>query len=290
MNHVEAKILDGVAFLYPEIFSDLDSYCEKYKFYIDDAISVFDREIQFYISYLDFISNLKEAGMNFCFPEINDKSKDIYCYDSFDIALANRLCSEKAPVILNDFYLKEKERIIIVSGPNQGGKTTFARMLGQLHYLSGLGCPVPGTSAQLFLFDNLLTHFEKEEDIKNLRGKLQDDLVRIHDILQKATENSVLILNEIFASTTLQDQIYLSKHIMRKILKLDLICVWVTFIDELAVMNEKNVSMVSTVIPENPAVRTCKIIRGPANGLAYAISIAEKYNLTYNRLQERLNK
>ncbi|MBN1486549.1 MAG: DNA mismatch repair protein MutS [Anaerolineae bacterium] len=288
MSYVEAQILDCVAKLYPDIFATLETYCTQHDPFLDPTIRTFDREIEFYVTYLDYIADIQRAGLNFCYPQISAADKNIYNMDGFDIALAHQCVTEQEPTICNDFYLQDTERIIVVSGPNQGGKTTFARAFGQLHYLACLGLPIPGREARLFLYDQLFTHFEKEEDIRNLRGKLQDDLVRIYAILNAATPNSIIIMNEIFTSTTLHDASFLGRKIMERIIQLDLLCMCVTFIDELADMSEKTVSMVSTIVPENPALRTYKIIRKPADGLAYAMFIAEKHRLTYTHIQERI--
>ena len=288
MNHVEAKILDRVALLFPDIFLDLDTFCEENKYYADKTIVNFDREIQFYIAYLEYLEMFKQEGLNFCYPEFSNPQKGVYDYEGFDLALSYKLINEKSSVVLNDFYLENKERILVVSGPNQGGKTTFARTFGQMFYLASLGLLVPGRKAQLFLFDKLFTHFEKEENIQNLHSKLEDELVRIHDIFEQATPVSIIIMNEILTSTTLQDAIFLSKKIMEKIIQLDLLCVWVTFIDELASFSEETVSVVSSVVPENTATRTFKMVRGPANGLAYTLSMVEKHQLTYEVLKQRI--
>jgi DNA mismatch repair protein MutS len=288
MNHVEAGILDLVARLYPNVFSRLDTFCAENRDYLDETISVFDREIQFYVAYLEFIARLERAGLPLCYPTLCQQEKEIYDIQGFDLMLAYKLLTTtNAPIVCSDFSLTGEERILVVTGPNQGGKTTFARAFGQIHYLASLGCPVPGREAHLFLFDRLFTHFEKEENIRQLQGKLQDDLVRIRRILEQATPDSIIILNEIFASTTYQDAVFLGRKIMEEVARLDLLCVCVTFIIELTTC-EKVVSVVSMTAPDDPAQRTYKLVRRPADGHAYAVSIAEKYHLTYAHVKERI--
>jgi DNA mismatch repair protein MutS len=288
MNHVEERILGFVARLFPDVFQALDEFCSRHARYIDKKIRAFDREIQFYVAYQDFIAPMKAAGLEFCYPAVSAGSKRIWARGSFDLALAAKLMPGADAVVGNDFHLNGPERIFVVTGPNHGGKTTFARMFGQLHYLASLGYPVPGREASLFLPDRVFTHFEREEDLATLRGKFQDELVRIRDVLDQATGDSVVVMNESFASTTLRDALFVGEQVLGQMTDLGLLGVYVTFVDELASLNQACVSMVATVVPDNPAERTYELFRKPADGLAYAAAIAGKYGLTYHQLKERL--
>jgi DNA mismatch repair protein MutS len=290
MNHVEANVLDLVARLQPQPFAALLEFGAAHADFVDAVIGRFDREIQFYTAYLEHADRLRAAGLRFCYPAVGVDSNETFARSTFDLALAALLVDEDSQVVTNDFELHDPERVLVVSGPNQGGKTTFARTIGQLHHLVLLGCPVPGSEARLGLVDRIFTHFERQEDVETLTGKLEEDLRRIRAILAQASANSLLVMNESFASTTADDALFLNTQILHEVIERGMLCVVVTFLDELSRLGPATVSMVSTVREDDPAQRTFRIVRQPADGRAYAAAIAHKYRLGYEDVHARISQ
>jgi DNA mismatch repair ATPase MutS len=287
MYELEGAVLDTVAQIYPRAFAGLEKYADRHSGYLDATIAAFDREIHFYLEYKGYIAGLRARGLAVCYPVVSADSKAISAHAAYDLALAHRLHGAVA-IVTNDFFLDGPERVLVITGPNQGGKTTFARMFGQMHFLASLGLPVPGLDARLHLTDNVLTHFQRQERVENQRSELEIGLQHVHKILERATANSLIILNEVFSSTSLTDAVFLNTAVLARITDLDALCVCVTFLDELSTLNEKTVSMVGSVDPDDPAVRTYKVVRRPANGLAYAAAIAAKYSLSYDSVKRRI--
>jgi hypothetical protein len=283
-DYAAIGVLHLVAKVHPAPFERLDAFCARHADYLDRTVAVFDRELQFYLSYLEYIAPLRHAGLQFSYPRMSTEDKCEQALETFDLALAAKLTGDGSAVVCNDVRLDGAERMLVITGPNNGGKTTLARAIGQLHHLARLGCPVPGRDTRLFLCDRIFTRFERREDISTLSGKLQDELNRLREQLQAATPGSLFIFNEMFNSTTAQDALLLSRRILRAVSELDALCVCVTFLDELAALDDKTVSMVSAVDPEDPAIRTYMLVRRAADGRAYARAVAEKYGLTYAQL------
>jgi DNA mismatch repair protein MutS len=288
MTPVERRVLECVTKLYPDAFARLETFFRRHKQFIEPTIAQFDREIRFYLMYLGFVERFTTAGVSFSYPEVTETSGVLSAEHALDLALAIKTEGDRTDLVGNAFHLSGAERVLVITGPNQGGKTTFARTIGQCAYLASLGCPIPAKRAALTLPDAIYTHFDRQENLSTPRGKLHDELIRIREILSRATAASLIILNESFSSTTVSDALLIGTDVVKRIVKRDSTAVYVSFLDELASVDPACVSMVGEVAADDPTRRTFAFTRRPADGLAYAAALATKYGLTYEILRQRI--
>ena len=287
MSMLENRILEIVKDKHRETFAKLEKWCNEHPDFLDHTLVRFDREIQFYLSCLAFLAPLRKHGFCFSYPDMSTE-RHLEIAEGYDLALAVKCVESGTDLVPNDCLLGGGERLMVLTGPNQGGKTTYARALGQILFLAALGCPVPARKARVFFCDAIFTHFSVEEDIEAQSGRLQEELLRVRAILERATERSLIILNELFSTTTTRDAHAMGKRILDHFAALDCFCLYVTHIHELAQSSPKAVSLVAAVQEGNPDVRTYRILRMPADGQAYAHAIAAKYHLDYRSVKERV--
>lgn len=288
MNHVEAAVLERVVRLHPDVFAVVDEVLERHSTFVDPVMVRFDAEVAFYLAYLEFVERLRAHGLPFCYPVVSAGDTPLRARSIFDLALAEGVGAAGGRIVTNDVELEGHERIVVVSGPNQGGKTTFARAIGQLHHLAALGLPVPGQAVRCRLVDRIFTHFERREAVETLEGKLERDLRRFRAILEAATPESLVIMNESFSATSTADALSLSRVMLRTMAGRDMLVVCVTFLDELAALGPEVVSMVAGIDPADPTIRTYRVERRPADGRAYALALAAKHGLTYEQVRATL--
>lgn len=297
LSSVEYSIIEIVAKIYPRQFNLLSELSKNFPSFLNSKIKRFFLELQFYLGYYDF---MKSLGTGFCFPKISTEEKQEQVIEGYDLSLAIAIDKDTdrenkssearkiTPIVKNDYHLTSHEKIIFITGPNRSGKTSFLRMIGQLHYLMKLGVPVPAKGAALFLPDNIFTHFERSESLVTYNGKLKDDLERIHTVLEQATTRSLILINEIFVSTTFVDAIELSKKIFALILKRGIITANVGFLYELSNLHPALVSFSGIVDEANPFTRNYKIVRREAEKRAYAELLVKAFHLTEEDISGRI--
>ena len=191
MNPVEIGILERVARLHPAVFGALEAFVAKHGAFLDPGVAGVAADLPFYLGWLDLIRPLQDAGLPFCYPDVSSGDAGFAVHGLFDVALALRRVPPGDGIVVNDLELTDAERLVVVTGPNQGGKTSFARAIGQLHHLASIGVLVPGSAAQVGLGDAVHTLFARAEDPTDLTGRLEAELTRARAILDEVRSGSV---------------------------------------------------------------------------------------------------
>ncbi|MGN0401676.1 MAG: hypothetical protein ACI4HQ_05375 [Acetatifactor sp.] len=286
LSSLETEIYRIYANKHMDMIRRMEEFAEKYADYGDERLLTFSREIGFYLSYQVFQSRME--GYGFCFATPTTKREEpLQAAGLYDLALAVAVCREERAVVPNDFEYREGERFFVLTGPNQGGKTTFARSLGQLVYFAKLGLSVPAKQANVPYFKGILTHFSVEESIETGRGKLKEELVRLAPMMDTVYENTFVIINELFTTAANFDACIMGGRVLDHFLAQRCMGIYVTHLRELSEGREGVVSLRAS-LDEN-RVQTFRVLRSPASDAPCAANQVNKYRLGYAQLKERLS-
>jgi hypothetical protein len=277
---LEALVMDALKHRCAREFQALHEAAELADAVPEPFIARFVREMRWYFRFLDFMKRMRARGCPFAYPTISTDGS-IRLDGAYDLALALR----EEGVIPNDLSLTAEERGVIITGANQAGKTTFLRSVGQIAVLTALGLPVPCVRANLPLYQSIFSHFSEAEDSSTDHGKLKEELLRLKPALLSVDRDSLVLLNELFSSTTAQDAMDMADHTLSMFVDAGARVLCVTHISGLE--SGKLVNMTAQIDPVNHQ-RLYRIVRAPAETNAYADEIAQKYSLTYREIKERV--
>ncbi len=222
------------------------------------------------------MKRMEELGIKLVMPEPAPAgSKDTEFKNLYELPMA--VYMQRRPVG-NSISLCNNI-LTLVTGANQGGKSTFLRSYGVAQVLMQCGMPVPADHFMAPLYKQVFTHFTRREDEQLNSGRLQEELKRMSEMVQAAEPHSIFLLNESFASTTEKEGSQIADGILHAFYDKEITTIMVTHLFQLArSLYNKKIPCVEFLIAErkDDGTRTFKMMPGKPEYTSYGTDLFNK--------------
>lgn len=248
-------------------------------------------EFVYYVRWAEYIKRQVGKGRVFCKASVlkagalRMKARGFYNMRLLDFA---------DDIVDNDLDFDDGKSTYILTGANRGGKTTVTQAVGLMYVLAQGGIFVPAREFAFRPVDCVFTHYPADEDKTLDYGRLGEECKRFRELFGRCTENSLLLLNETFSTTSFEEGFFIAKDAVRAILKKGTRCIYNTHMHKLAAdidsLNRESeaegakTKAASLVALSDGGERSFKVKVAPPQGMSYAKDIAEKYGVTYEML------
>jgi DNA mismatch repair ATPase MutS len=232
-------------------------------------------ELAFYVACLNLYEKMSARGAPPSFPlpvpceERRHRAQGLY-----DLCLA--LVSGRS-VVGNDLDADDKD-LFVITGANEGGKSTFLRSVGISQLMMQCGMFVPARSYSANMGSGLFTHYKREEDATMRAGKLEEELQRTSEIVGRLSPNSIVLFNESFQSTNEREGSEIGRQILAALLESRVKVFFVTHMVDLAgSLHEKKIGNLLYLRAERleDGTRTFKILPGLPLATSYGKDLYE---------------
>jgi hypothetical protein len=201
---------------------------------VDHVLSFFvmlRTEVGFYVASVNLHEQLVAKTAATTFPAvISDDQVALQARGLVDACLALTI---EQPVVRNDVDADGKA-LVMITGANQGGKSTFLRSVGLAQLMAQCGMFVAADAFRANVCDGVFTHYKREEDESMESGKLDEELARMSEVADHITPHSMLLCNESFASTNEREGSEIARHVIDALLEENVKVLFVTHMFDLA--------------------------------------------------------
>ncbi|MFO8063776.1 MAG: hypothetical protein R6V29_03985 [Spirochaetia bacterium] len=286
-----------------------------------------EHELSFYLGAYRLKERLDEAGFATCLPTISeDNGRRLRAEGFYNVHLALRAlqsprsgresagvegadgedeeattAAAAASVVENDIDLGPEAGLAVITGANQGGKTTFVQGAGIIQVMAQAGLFVTARSAELSPVDTVLTHFPSAEGGNIETGRLSTELSELSALFESATADSLLLLNESLAGTNAGEALELAEEMLWALRRVGTRTLYAThlhgIIERLPELNTSSISgpVISGLAAETQwdgetMKRTYRIIPQAQQGKSFARDLARRHGVTYEQLVEQFSK
>jgi DNA mismatch repair ATPase MutS len=241
-------------------------------------------DLGFFLGSVSFAKKLSEAGLDVCLPEVSQENKKEYSVKGlYNCLLFSESGMNGKEIVSNDIELSYHNTFAVLNGPNRGGKTTIVQAVALSMILFQLGIYVPCKKASMKPADIILTHYQREED-GAIKGRLAMEAESMRFILENASHNSFVILNEPFVSTSPSEGMILILNSLYGIRELGCRGILVTHfhslnkgIEEDNSESEYKIKFFHMGIEKDGEKRTFILENGQGKPVSYALDILAEY-------------
>lgn len=303
-NDLEAPLFRELKEINSEYIAHLDRAVRAYYKKSTEDVLTFENQMSFYIGAKKLIEAVKARGLDMVRPSyLPMEDREMKATEIFDLSFYIQMVSNdpmaslKGKIITNDCTMDENGRFFVLTGANNGGKTTYTRSVGIVQVLAQAGLYVPAQSCEISPVDFIYTHFPKEEEVGLNTSRFTQECKQFKVTIDTATKYSMLLLNESIQSTTPTECVYIATELTKIFRCVGVRGVYATHLLELArsldTLNAevegdtKLVSIVTTVDESGDQKRLYKIIRSAPQEFGYARSIYEKFGVSFEEVKNR---
>ena len=169
------------------------SFIEKFSGFFEQLML----QTAFYRGAVNLRHHMKRSGIEYCFPTVCD-NKNLSFIELKEFVM----CMEQRVNAVGNTCSILNKQLVIITGANQGGKSTFLRSVGIAQVMMQAGLPVAAEDFSSGIFPSLFTHFTRRADSAMNSGRLDEELGRMNSIIENLDDRSLVLLNESFATTT----------------------------------------------------------------------------------------